>query len=285
MAIFKRRLDEHEGSGSSSDAALTSVLGRLARPCARITADGSAGEAHSFLGGFASLPPGEAWPTIAGVPALFVGQICFDEVPPLPGFPARGLLQWFVAANDTYGLTFGETAGLDGFLVRWYDAVPLAVEAPPDATPPTADPLFGLAFEVPPGTRLRFETARSLPGWAELPADVRGLDAWGHLAAGHGEDPADAEFVYEEYVRTDEGLGLGLAPGSKLGGFPSFTQDDVRGTGNFPPPEHPSGALIVELDGTDFGGWGDAGIAHLFGDPAALGRGELDSVRYHWDCS
>jgi uncharacterized protein YwqG len=42
--------------------------------------------------------------------------------------------------------------------------------------------------------------------------------------------------------------------------------------------------LIVELDSMDVGGWGDSGIAHLFGDPAGLRAGDTSSIRYHWDC-
>jgi uncharacterized protein YwqG len=34
----------------------------------------------------------------------------------------------------------------------------------------------------------------------------------------------------------------------------------------------------------DVGGWGDSGIAHLFGDHAGLSAGDTSSIRYHWDC-
>ncbi|MFJ8916323.1 hypothetical protein [Amycolatopsis sp. NPDC102389] len=38
--------------------------------------------------------------------------------------------------------------------------------------------------------------------------------------------------------------------------------------------------------GTKYSGrWGDHGIAHLFGDPAAVAQGDWSSVRYYWDAT
>ena len=99
-----------------------------------------------------------------------------------------------------------------------------------------------------------------------------------------GEDQ-DAGFTYVEHVRGGLSPYVQLVQGSKIGGHPSFTQWDPRGWQAYPAADQPGGRLLLELDSNETGGWGDAGIAHLFGDPSALARGDVSLVRYHWDCS
>lgn len=52
----------------------------------------------------------------------------------------------------------------------------------------------------------------------------------------------------------------------------------------YPAASDAAGRLLVELDSEQFGGWGDAGIGHIFGNPRAVSTGDVSSVRYHWDC-
>nr|WP_052477630.1 DUF1963 domain-containing protein [Kibdelosporangium sp. MJ126-NF4]CEL12992.1 hypothetical protein [Kibdelosporangium sp. MJ126-NF4]CTQ98678.1 hypothetical protein [Kibdelosporangium sp. MJ126-NF4] len=72
--------------------------------------------------------------------------------------------------------------------------------------------------------------------------------------------------------------------GSSLGGSADFTQEDPRGYGNYPPIGASAGRVLITIDEDVYSrGWGDHGIAHLFGDPAAVAQGDLSSVRYYWD--
>lgn len=264
---------------------LASWIERLALPCAAIGVGVELGSSStSSIGGHPYLPMGEKWPTVGGRPALFVCQINFADVPPLPGFPQSGLLQWFVGDNDTLGLTFDESGGRAGFATRWYPDPSEPSLQPPDArTSHVERSGVVLGRQVRTPIPLVFAAGRCLPAWAELSPDVRSEPVWLTLAQARGELPEDIEFTYMEYVRGVSGPALDLVHSSKIGGSASFSQDDPRGTMSYPPLGDPAGHLIVELD-QDLLEWGDGGVGHVFGDPAAVAVGDLRSLRYHWDC-
>lgn len=238
----------------------------------------------SYALGHPYLPDDRDWPTWRDRPMCHVLQLDFGALPPLAGFPERGLLQWFVGADSTYGLTFDDTAGRVGFAVRWHpDPAAPSLARPDDPTPwhTLSDAVAPLEVGEGP-VAVHGTAARTLPAYTEL-GEGRDLSALAGLAESVGEDPDETEFVWEEYVRGPSG-DRGAASGSMLGGAPSFTQWDPRGWGGYPAASLPAGRQLVQLDSEQFGGWGDAGIAHLFGDPAALARGDLSGVTYHWDC-
>ncbi|WP_413167301.1 YwqG family protein [Capilliphycus salinus ALCB114379] len=57
-------------------------------------------------GGFPYLPKGFDYPqTSDGEYLLLLAQINFAEVPYLEGFPTRGILQFYIADNDSYGFS------------------------------------------------------------------------------------------------------------------------------------------------------------------------------------
>lgn len=256
-------------------------IAALRVPCAAMTLGGAPASAtSSFLAGHPHLPPGADWPADAAGPMAFVAQVNFADVPrevvDATGLPNSGLLQWFVGGGDTYGLTFDETQGTTGFVVRWH-ADPAATPSThaPDAPTPTA---ASHPLHLTTATAVTFTVEHDVPGWADLPEDVRADPVWTELATANGESPDDGEFAYGEHVRAD-------APDSKIGGFPSFTQDDPRGVGAYAPIGDPAARLLIQLDSNQTGGWGDAGIAQLFADLGAIARGDVSSVRYHWDCA
>jgi uncharacterized protein YwqG len=278
------RRGETGGLGPALVTELRDILAPVVGPCAAIGLGGPAEDpTGSFLTGHPYLPDGFDWPEGADGPQIFVGQINFAEVGLLPGFPTGGLLQWFVDADDTYGLTFDETAGRVGFSVRWHTDLTAPSTAPPDAPTPTST-LDDLPMEFVGPTALEFRPALSIPGWADLPKAVQADTVWERVAMALGENRADPAFLYEEYVRGGSSPLTEYRCASKVGGYPSFTQDDPRGRAGYPPAGSGRSELIVELDSMDVGGWGDSGIAHLFGDPAGLSAGDTSSIRYHWDC-
>ena len=122
-----------------------------------------------------------------------------------------------------------------------------------------------------------------LPPFDELPegTDPAAVRAW---AEDLGEDPDELSLVWDEFVRGPSGPWSSLGHRSDIGGAPEFTQDDPRGSGSYPAASDAAGRLLVELDSEQFGGWGDAGSGHIFGDPHAVSTGDVSSVRYHWDC-
>lgn len=244
---------------------------------------------QSLAGGHPYLPPGSAWPqSRAGAPMIFVIQVNFADVPALPGFPSAGLMQWFVAPDDGFGQAFDDDAGLGDFQVRWWDGSTGAASVPFDApVPPVVDDYSPVALTEPHA--LRFRLAPSLPEWDGLPPVAQQDPIWGELGRVNGEDAEDAALSYHEfawipcYQRRVRSVG-------QVGGFASFVQWDPRTApgekryGQFSAVGEPSWPLLIELDSAGAWEWGDVGVAHLFGDPSAVGRGDLSSVRYHWDC-
>lgn len=132
-------------------------------------------------------------------------------------------------------------------------------------------------------TALEFTPSLSTPGWEELPPTVQADGIWDRIAIALGERNAEPDFLYREYLRGSVSPLHDHRAGSKIGGYPSFSQTDPRGTGGYPAVGTGRAELIIELDSLDVGGWGDSGVAHLFGDPVALAAGDTASVRYHWD--
>lgn len=242
----------------------------LVRPFAAMAPAGQPTRAtQSCVGGCPFLPEDVPWPTYDGEHLSFLAQVNFAEVAPLPGFPRSGLLQWFVADDDTYGMTYDETAGIFGLEARWYGAEDLTRRArlvpgdTPSFTPRGPGPVGhggwgrAVAFTLEEGVPSR-EEIDSL----EIPSYLRLREA----------DPD-----WERYDSDDNPQPYGS--GSKVGGYPYPVQNDPRY--RFP-DRCPS--LLVQLD-ADFVMWGDAGAAQLFGDPVAVGRGDLTSVWWDWGCA
>lgn len=255
------------------------LLQPLQRRCAQISlAGGAEHPTQSYLSGHPYLPVDAGWPTGVFGPQLFVGQINFAEVPAVPGFPTSGLLQWFVEADPAFGLR--DPGEADQFTVRWYDADTLASRPsaydPDDLTPTEA--VEELPMEFVGATALSFTPAISIPDWADLPETLRRHDVWRRVGLALGRSDTDQETCYRSDLRSRPGLLPELVSTSRIGGHPTVGRHDPRRAAAFDGGQE----LIIELDAADTGGWGDGGIAQLFGAPADLSRGVTQRIRYHW---
>ena len=73
--------------------------------------------------------------------------------------------------------------------------------------------------------------------------------------------------------------------GSRVGGYPIFTQSDPRDCLMLQNYE-----LLLQIDsdedsdGENVIMWGDFGVVNFFIDPADLKRGDFSRVYYNWDC-
>ncbi|GAA4401369.1 DUF1963 domain-containing protein [Tsukamurella soli] len=261
---------------------LVALVDALRVPCVGLLpVGGRVGAADSYAGGHPFWPDGADWPEYAGRPMSFVAQIDAAALPiPVPGFPERGLLQWFVGADDVLG-AYG-TPGEPGFHTRWTDpsAAP-SVRAPSDPTPAHIaerrgdDIRFALETRMP--IPLRPFAVQTIPYLDEAGiADTEPIARWAEQL---DEDPDDLDYVWAEHVRGPSSPLADIWRGSNIGGFPTFTQWDVRGTDDYAPWGAREGALILELDSDDIPGWGDGGVGHLFGIAS-----DTATHRYQWDC-
>ncbi|MGH8082341.1 MAG: YwqG family protein [Lysobacter sp.] len=215
-----------------------------------------------------------------GQPLFLLAQIKLSEVPKMPGYPERGLLQFFIANDEFYGAALDEANGAGrmqalaqqkGFrVVYWPDASAPAVILPP--APAHAD---SLPFDPGKPRRMRFSADHESIGLndAGLSKALGGEidDAVERYSASHPDDHSSAEDLHDSVADYLE------RTGHKLGGYPDFTQSDPRDASD-------RRVLLFQLDSDDSMMWGDSGIANFFIDPDDLARADFSRVSYHWDC-
>ncbi|WP_242108221.1 YwqG family protein [Luteimonas aquatica] len=234
----------------------------------------------SKLGGRAYWSAERPYPVdAAGRPMVLLAQLDFARLR-LDGYPRQGLLQFFLTPHDDlYGAEI-DALGKDGMrglsrqrnfrVVYWPQPSARAAIAPPAAALEAND---SLPFD--PGKPRRIEgrpesetIGRNDAGLAGvLGAEIDTLIE--DYAARHPQVERDA--LYEAVGDSLERFG------SKLGGYPEFTQSDPRSPGD----RH---VLLLQLDSDDAMMWGDSGVANFFIDPDDLARADFSRVAYHWDC-
>lgn len=221
---------------------------------------------ESKVGGSPYLPKNAEWPCAPdGRPLFFLAQINFAEMPALPPFPAKGIVQFYINDDDLYGMDFDDGENPDTFRVLFFpdpvqdekqlQAQPLMQDF--DLLPHHPDESYPLQFsieeEVAGATDYRF--------WQQFGTDFF------------------QQFGEKEWDVMDE-FGKAVRPqGHKVGGYAYFTQDDPRRA------EDPM-LLLFQLDsdeGMDLM-WGDMGVGHFFIREKDLAKGDFSRVLYDWDC-
>ena len=274
-----------------------------ARPCAAITLrpcetlTDTLTPWQSKLGGLPYLPHEADYPHDSqGRPLYLLAQINCAEVPPLPDFPHRGMLQFFISPYATlvhlWGLDYHHPDRQDYFRVLYYPDVhtdPAAVQQdfaflPPWPAPPAAtwtQKLLGLFKK--PRLSLPFQypcAMRFTPGEQLMPLD----DAALHLS-GAGVPDADAGNWFD--VLDDDATEAYFAAvsheGHRLGGYAHHVQEDLRIVENSPYRDY---VLLLQLDSDEANGmmWGDLGVCHFYIHPDDLRRRDFSRVLYNWEC-
>lgn len=210
-----------------------------------------------------------------GKPLSLLAQINFAEMPAHELFPKHGLLAFYVDYyDDLIGADFDDYSNRDGYRVFYFDSFDeesysrdehLAMREPfqDEEQYPIVDSelamLPALQQEILMTDSVEFERT-----FGKGKYEFEGFDAYGEK--------------YEELVSS----------GTKLGGYPFFTQTDPR---EYMQDEKKNDILLFQLD-SSFGRdqdweimWGDAGIGNFFISPADLKAGRFDKVWYNWDCS
>lgn len=221
----------------------------------------------SQLGGRPWWPRGRPYPKDKdGQPLFLLIQLNFADMPALEPFPRTGLLQLFISQAELYGANLDDLQHPDGFACVYHDDLAQPVDttsAPHELAAngylPLEEPLAarGLTFfadqMVVDPTDYRFETL--------LPNIV-----------------ADDDLV-EAYAEWTSGAAAVSA--IRLGGYPTFTQQDPRafeGGGDL------GDMTLLTIDSTMGIMWGDSGVAQFFMHERDLKRLDFSRVAYNWDC-
>ena len=253
---------------------------------------GEPGFLESKVGGTPYLPREMVWPLDGGGKAMgLLAQIDCRELAGLPDFPQEGLLQFYIAYNDVYGLDFDDMTAPGGFRVLYHGTVdptvtPEDVQAKRPPLPEGDDWLYNTPLGREPSA-IRF-AAPGVQGMTQgdYQFDALFVEKWNQRRP---EDPientwdisGDFSSLYSE-MEPEQG------PFHQLGGYPYFTQTDPRWGGKYPDLD----VLLFQLDSEaretredpDLVMWGDCGVGNFFISREALRRRDFSRVGYNWDC-
>lgn len=227
--------------------------------------------AESRVGGPAFVSDTWPWPaTPDGKPMLHVAQLNLAELPQPEGFPSDGLLQFFVANNGDYGMTWDNyphnLASPNHRTVRYIPAADLT----DSASNPRAE--GSLTTQVDSITDGYFTVTGQLCNQFLTLEDAEAVA----ILENHGVDIYSEDLEEFFYERDHPTTVFG-------GGWASFTQNDPR--------DRPSEQmLLLQLD-THVSRehpvqmvWGDMGIANFFITREDLANLDFSNVLYTWDC-
>ena len=216
---------------------------------------------QSKVGGKPYLPLDVAYPLDShGNPLALLAQFNFTEIPALPHFPNKGILQFYIAADDLYGMNFDDQQQQSGFKVLYFDQV---IEDTSQLRQDFSE------FELGEEDYLPFTGQYSV----QFKLEQQPISLSDHeFNIGDGTD----EF-YNAYGETF------LAMGHRLSGYPYFTQSDPRGDKK----NIQDYILLFQLDTDDAENdimWGDSGVGNFFIHPEDLKKRDFSKVFYNWDC-
>ncbi|MCR1934088.1 YwqG family protein [Clostridium tepidum] len=222
---------------------------------------------ESKLGGDPYLEIGMEYPkTSCGEYLRLLVQINFEEVPHLEFFPEKGILQFYILADDIYGLDLKNQCIQDTFRVIY---IPDVVK---DREKLIKD--FSFLGELEEKWYMPFNNEGRIEFLAEkyMPVsweDYRFNDLYSSLNL--------EEELVDDYI---ENL---RADGCKIGGYPVFTQSDPR---YYDKNLERFDTLLLQLDCEDKCDlmFGDSGVANFFINKEDLKNLDFSKVLYNWDC-
>ncbi|WP_425388505.1 YwqG family protein [Bacillus solimangrovi] len=205
-----------------------------------------------------------------GKPMKLLAQLNFDEIPHIEFMPPKGILQFFISAeDDVMGINFDNMTNQSNFRVLYHS------EVIKDETLLVTDfsymeNLDTEYFPIEHELALSFSLEHEPISYGDFRSSELIGKSFSEIM---GEDDEELEDVYERFS----------GEGHKIGGYPFFTQTDPREYElNF--QEH--NILLLQIDTHDDMGimWGDSGVANFFIRKEDLKKLDFSNVIYNWDC-
>lgn len=260
--------------GKMASANLARWLQQLqpyALPCLRITATPS-DELLVFDSKFSGLP---YWPANTSYPVdgygkymYLLAQLNFSQIPSLEGFPTKGILQFYLADSDVYGLDFSNPTTQINFRVVYFEDT-------------TSTPLDNFNFLE------QQQQESGLPVERQMGLQfVTGMDYYSYADARFPDEEAIMEEGHTAeywYALEEEVTKLYPDNGHKMGGYAYFTQYDPRDEAV---ADYRDYILLLQIDSQlPHICWGDVGVGNFFIHPDDLKRKDFSKVLYNWDCT
>ena len=222
-----------------------------------------------------------------------LAQINIDELPENNIYPMKeGILQFWILNDDILGLDYDTHLG-DGFKVVYYKEIDKSVteEEILEKYKPYKDedsyfPIegeFSLNFKLTDGyfsdsnDDFREIVDREMKKFYD-----ENKDKYSEILKIYDKENQLNYWEIWDILEEDKKIGKKLfGAGHKIGGFPDFTQSDIREVGDYE-------ILLLQIDsvGTEKNEimWGDCGIANFFIREKDLKELNFDRAIYNWDC-
>lgn len=210
-----------------------------------------------------------------------LAQINFDLFHVKQPLPQSGMLQFFLADDDVFGMDFDHPDVQSGFRVIYHPAIDQTVtpeQVKALGVPTHADVEYTPVFQE---AALELDPTAACIGLEDRLFDDLAKQLVKEL---FGEDVGDQNLY--RYLGSDDFdyLCEQCQPiGHHLLGYPYFTQYDPR------PEDSPYDTLLFQMDSDmvdheDVTLWGDCGVANFFINGEDLKNLEFSRVLYNWDC-
>lgn len=199
-------------------------------------------------------------------PMKLLAQLNFEEIPAIEHMPQKGILQFFITAeDDVYGLDFDDSTNQQNFKIVFHPHI----EKDESLLVTDFSYMNELDTEYFP-----IEQEMSLTfslDYEPVPIENYKRDELLDDAADLFED----DELWDSYA--DEFTG----DGHKIGGYPCFTQSDPRDDATM---YNGYDILLLQIDTDTNIMWGDSGVANFFIKKEDLLNLDFSKVMYTWDC-
>lgn len=244
-----------------------------------------AGLMGNKISGMPFVPQGGEYPVSIsnGEKLYLLIQLNFETLPQLENYPEKGILQIFIGASDLYGADFDDPQNQDTWRILYHPEItnPMSEEEIRALMPDVPEEEYELPFwKVDRELKLEFEED-------EMAVTINNFN-FDQILNKHCNDILDEKLKGLSWFEWPDEITDGLndqlyGEGTRLGGYPGFTQYDIR-EGDFENYE-----LLLQIDSESEGKeeyimWGDCGIANFFIDPEDLKKCDFSKVVYNWDC-
>ncbi len=204
-----------------------------------------------------------------GDPMLPLAQLNFAQIPSLKDYPIKGILQFYIANTDCYGLDFDNPFNQNSFRVVYIES------------PENLDLEFNVDFinellksENTPifkPHKLTFTKKTEYIGMSDYRSEQHSFRIEPFLEQFNEDIRNKLETVAYDTFNTN---------GHKVGGYAYFTQTDPREYEK-KLREH---ILLFQIDSDDEIMWGDVGVGNFFITRENLIKKDFSKVFYNWDC-
>ena len=222
-----------------------------------------------------------------------LAQINIEELPKNNIYPMEeGILQFWILNDDVLGLDYDTHLG-DGFKVVYYKEIDKSIteEEVLEKYKPYKDedsyfPVegeFSLSFKLTDGYFSDSnDDFREIVNREMKKFHIENKEKYKEILKVYDDKEYLSYWDIWDILEEDKEIGGKLfEAGHKIGGFPNFTQSDVREIGDYE-------ILLLQIDseGTEKNEimWGDCGIANFFIREKDLKELNFDKVIYNWDC-